>query len=85
MTDQALTQIANQNALRAKVGLPLLDVPAEAARLNAAREEAEFNRLFEQRRPTLCHQWTGNSDGWMTNMGRCSLARQQVRNELRST
>jgi hypothetical protein len=75
--------IEQENQIRAKAGLPLLDVPAEAARLNAARE-AEFERLFEQRRLALCHQWTGNSDGWMTNMGRWSLARQLIRKELRS-
>ncbi len=76
--------IERRNRLRAQAGLPLLNVAAEAARLNAAREEAEFNRLWELRRPALCHQWTGNSDGWMTNMGRWSLARQRVRDEFRS-
>jgi hypothetical protein len=76
--------IEQQNQLRAQAGLPLLEVAAEAARLNAARDEAEFERLWEQRRPALCHQWTGNSDGWMTNMGRWSQARQLVRSELRS-
>jgi hypothetical protein len=76
--------IEQRNQLRAEACLPLLDGPAETARLNAAREEIEFNRLFEQRRPALCHQWTGNSDGWMTNMGRWSQARRQVRSELQS-
>jgi hypothetical protein len=76
--------IEQRNQFRAQACLPLLDVSAEAARLNAAREEIEFNRLFEQRRPALCHQWTGNCDGWMTNMGRWSQARQQVRSELQS-
>ena len=75
--------IEQRNQLRA--GLPLLDVAAEEARLNAAREEADFERLWELRRPALCHQWTGNQDGWMTNMGRWSLARQLVRDELRAT
>jgi hypothetical protein len=80
-----IMDIEQRNQLRAQAGLPLLDVVAETARLIAAREEAEFERLFEQRRPALCHQWTGNQDGWMTNMGRWSLARQLVRDELRAT
>jgi len=55
--------IEQRNQLRAQGGLPLLDVAAEEARLKAAREEAEFERLWEPRRPALRHQWTGNSDG----------------------
>jgi hypothetical protein len=77
--------IEQENQIRTQAGLPLLDVATEGARLNAAREEAEFNRLWELRRPALCHQWTGNNDGWMTNMGRWSHARRRVRDELRST
>jgi hypothetical protein len=76
--------IKQRNRLRAQAGLPMLDVAAEEARLKAAREEAEFERPWEVRRPALCHQWTSNQDGWMTNMGRWSLARQLVRKELRS-
>jgi hypothetical protein len=36
-----------RNALRRLANLPLLDGPTEAARLSAAREEAEFHRQFE--------------------------------------
>lgn len=74
-----------ENRVRAQAGLPLFDVAVEAVRLNAAREETEFERLFEQRRPALCYQWTGNNDGWMTNMGRWAHARQLVRKELVQT
>jgi hypothetical protein len=45
----------------------------------------DFEREFARRRPDLCHQWTGNRDGWMTNMGRWSRARQQVRGEMQES
>ena len=77
--------INERNAIRAAAGLPLLDAPGEAARLAKARDHADFEREFARRRPELCHQWTGNRDGWMTNMGRWSRARQQVRREMQET
>ena len=71
--------VSERNALRAATELPLLDVLTEAGRLAKARDQADFEREFARRRPDLCHQWKGNRDGWMTNMGRWSRARQQVR------
>jgi hypothetical protein len=76
-------EVEARNATRAAAGLPLLDVPAEAARLAKARDQADFEREFARRRLELCHEWTGNRDGWMTNMGRWSRARQRVREEMR--
>ena len=49
----------------------------------AVREQAEFEREWERRRPEFAHQWTGNRDGWMANMGRWTRARHQVRDEMR--
>jgi hypothetical protein len=77
--------INERNAIRAAGGLPLLDAPGEAGRLAKAQDHADFEREFARRRPDLCHQWTGNRDGWMTNMGRWSRARQQVRREMQET
>jgi hypothetical protein len=73
--DADLADIQNRNRLRAECGLPLLSVDAELARIVRFREQAEFEREFERRRSELCHQWTGNRDGWLINMGRWSLAR----------
>ena len=77
--------INERNAIRAAAGLPLLDAPGEAGRLAKAQDQADFEREFARRRPELCHQWTGNRDGWMTNMGRWSRARQQVRRDMQET
>jgi hypothetical protein len=77
-----LENIEQRNLLRQAASLPLLSVETEMRRLQAACEEAEFEREFEQRRPELCHQWTGNGDGWLTNMGRWSRG-QQMREEMR--
>jgi hypothetical protein len=82
--DEDLIDIENRNSLRREAKLPLLNVLTELARLAAIRERAEFEREFERRRPDLCHQWICNKDGWLANMGRYSLARQQVRNEMRA-
>lgn len=71
-----------RNRLRAEARLPLLDVGAENKRLAAVREQAAFEREWQRRRPEFAHQWVGNSDGWLTNMGRYSRARQQVRKEI---
>jgi hypothetical protein len=76
--------IDDRNRLRSDANLPLLSVEAEAARLAAVREQAAFDRRWDLRRPDLCHEWTGDRDGWMANMGRWSRARQQVRDELHS-
>jgi hypothetical protein len=72
-----------RNRLRAEARLPLLDVGAENKRLAAVREQVAFERKWQRRRPEFAHQWVGNSDGWLTNMGRWSLARQQIRRELK--
>jgi hypothetical protein len=83
--DNDFETIEMRNTLRAEAGLPMIDVPTEVARLNAAREEADFELEFARRRPDLCHHWTDNPNGWMTNMGRWSRARQQVRGELQES
>src|ERR1700675_4128226 len=59
----------DRNALRAAAGLPRLDDQAEAARLQAVREEAEFEVEWEKRKPEFA-SWIGNGDGWLSKMGR---------------
>jgi hypothetical protein len=83
-TDDALTYIENRNRLRQEANLPLLSVETEMRRLQEARDQDAFEREFERRRPAFCNQWIGNRDGWLTNMGRWSLARQQARREMKS-
>ncbi len=80
--DDDLNSIEQRNRLRQEAGLPLLNVQAEGQRQKAARDQADFENYFRQRRPEFCHQWIGNGDGWLTNMGRWSLARQRVRQEM---
>jgi hypothetical protein len=65
--DNDFETIEMRNTLRAEAGLPMLDIPTEVERLNAAREEADFELEFARRLPDFCH--------WMTNMGRWSRAR----------
>jgi hypothetical protein len=72
--------IADRNALRASVGLPLLD-DREVARLMAARDRVAFDAVFAKQRIRFAHEWTNNNDGWLVNMGRISLARRKVREE----
>ena len=74
--------IDERNALRAASGLPLLDRQAEAERAKTAFEQVEFERRFVLERPRLAHEWTGNKDGWLTNMGRWYRAREQARQEM---
>ena len=78
-----LAEIDCRNRLRQEAQLPLLSVETEMRKMQAAHEQAEFEREFERRRPELCHLWTGNRDGWIANMGRYSMARQRVRQEMR--
>jgi hypothetical protein len=60
--------INERNALRANAGLPLLDIPAEVARLQARRDEAEFEEFFEKNRYRFNHLLAGRS-GFLTHMG----------------
>lgn len=76
--------IDERNALRAASGLPLLDHEREAERAKTALKRVEFERRFSLERRRFAHEWTGNKDGWLTNMGRWSRARQQVRRETTS-
>jgi hypothetical protein len=78
-----LAQIVSRNRLRQEAQLPLLSIETEMRRVRAAREQAEFEREFERRIPELCHLWRGNNDGWIANMGRYSMARNRVRQEMR--
>jgi hypothetical protein len=82
-TDADLADIEYRNRLRAECGLPLLSVEAEVARIGKVSEQAEFEVEWEKRRPEVA-QWIGNADGWLTKMGRWSLARQRVHQEMRN-
>jgi hypothetical protein len=47
------------------------------------QEEVRFEMEWARRRHEFAHLWEDNHDGWTTNMGRYSLARQQVRREMK--
>ena len=74
--------IDERNALRAASGLPLLDWEREAELAKSANDQVEFERRFSLERLRFAHEWTGNKDGWLTNMGRWLRARQQVRRDV---
>ena len=76
--------IEQRNRLRTESGLPLLNPKVESKRLNAVIEEAEFEREWQRRRLEFAYRWVGNRDGWVANMGRWALARQQVRRQMQS-
>ena|ERR1700681_4231069 len=74
-TDANLAEIESRNRLRQDAGLPLLSVETEVRRLQTAHNQAEFEVEWEKRRPEFA-RWIGEGDGWLTRMGRYSLARQ---------
>jgi hypothetical protein len=75
--------IEQENQLRAKAGLPLLDVAAEAARLKKAEDDADFEKYFQLRRPQFKHLWADSSRGFLTNMGIYNVVRKALRQEMR--
>ena len=83
-TDADLAGIGVRNRLRVESGLPLLAVEVERARLIATRERAAFEREWQVRRSEFVAQWVGNKDGWLTNMGRYAIVRQQVLRERKT-
>jgi hypothetical protein len=76
-----LTDIENRNVIRRKAQLTLLDVQIELKRLAAIREQAEFETEWEKRAPEF-EKWIDEANGFLSKMGRQSLARQQVRKEI---
>ena len=74
--------IDERNRLRAEASLPLLDVASETARLQKVQAEALFEVEWQRRRPAFA-DWIGSGQGWIAKMGRWSIARQQVRREMR--
>jgi hypothetical protein len=77
----ALMDIAERNRLRSEAHLPLLDVAAETERLQKIKDKATFEREWERRKPEFA-EWIQAGQGWISRMGRWSLARQQVRREM---
>jgi hypothetical protein len=74
--------IQQRNMLRAEAGLPLLDVPAEAARLAKAREQALFEDFFQTERHRFAHLWSDRSRGFLSNMGIWTAVRKRLRDEM---
>jgi hypothetical protein len=61
----------------------MLDVPAEIARRQAARDQAEFERFFEKNRYRFAHLWEGRSG--LTRLGISNAVRKQLREEMRKS
>jgi hypothetical protein len=70
-----------RNAVRAAAGLPFLDVRAEARRLQSVRNQAALKREWERRTPGFA-PWIEAGDGFLSKMGRNSIARQRVRKQM---
>ena len=75
--------IEQENQLRAQAGLPLLDDVAVSARLNAAREKAEFEKYFQLRRVEFRHLWSDPSKDFFTNQDIYNVVRKALREEMR--
>jgi hypothetical protein len=75
-SDNDFDTIEVRNALRAEAQMPLLDVQAELRRLEAVREQADF----ERRRHQCGHLWDRNS--FWTKMATYNRVRQS-REEFR--
>jgi hypothetical protein len=73
--------IEQENQLRAQAGLPLLDDVAVSARLNAAREEAAFEKYFKLRRDEFRHLWLDLGKGFLDNQR--IYRRKALREEMR--
>ena len=71
-----------RNRLRAEASLPLLSVAAETKRLQMVQASAEFERQWDTRKSEFA-QWISGGQGWFGKMGRWSVARQQVRQDMR--
>jgi hypothetical protein len=76
--------IEQRNALRADARLPLLDPPAEEARLANAREQALFESYFEQERHRFVHLWADRSQNFWTKMGIWNAVRKKLREEMQT-
>ena len=74
--------IDERNVLRAASGLPLLNRVREAERAKRKNDQVEFERRFSLERHRFAHEWSGNKDGWLSNMGRWIRAKQLVRREM---
>ena len=74
--------ILRRNQLRAEANLPLLDVPAEIARLKKAEDHAEFERYVQLRRDEFRHFWSDRSRGFLANMGIYNAVRKKLRKEM---
>ena len=56
-TDAYLADIENRNRLRTECGLPMLSVDAELRRLQAARDQAAFERELVEKVATNAARW----------------------------
>jgi hypothetical protein len=77
--------IEQENQLRAQAGLPLLDDVAVSARLNAAREEEEFEEYFRLRRDEFRHLWSDRTRGYLEIQRIYNVVRKALREEMRRT
>ena len=74
--------INERNRIRADVGLPLLNVKAEEARLAAVQQDAAFERYFLEHRDRYAHRWTDPNQGWLSRAGLYAKVRRQLRLEF---
>ena len=79
----ASMDIEQENQLRAQAGLPLLDDVTISARLNAAREEKEFEEYFRLRRDEFRHLWSDRTWGFFNNQSIYNVVRKALREEMR--
>jgi tRNA(Met) C34 N-acetyltransferase TmcA len=74
--------IDERNRLRKEVGLPLLDLNAECARLNTVQRDAAFEQYYRENRCRFASLWADRGRGWLSNAGIWVAARRQLRAEF---
>ena len=77
-----IDKLAQRNSLRRDAGLPVLNIPAELAKLESDRVQAALEREFALNRHRLKHLWTNKDMGWLSRMGRWNEARAQLRDKM---
>jgi hypothetical protein len=80
--DDLRKEIDRRNAIRAQSGLPLLQADAEIARCRSVADKANFERYFQEHRHRFAHLWSDQTHGFLSNMGRWSAVRRELRQAM---
>jgi len=77
--------VDERNQLRMEVGLPLLDIEVERARLQGIELDAAFEQYYQAHRFRFADKWGDVRLGWLSRAGLWARARRQLRSEFEAT